>query len=153
MIGNTGRSIREAIRGFTRQKSILAVATLTLALGLGVSTAMLSVVQAVVLRPVAYDMERRLVIAWAGYEGSPTDRGLFTEEAVLEWKQSARAFDGVAGFAYTQFTLLQRGEPTDLQGAVVSPEFFSVLGARPDLGAAFDPEVVRAERGKVIVLS
>ena len=153
MTGSTVLALREAIRGFRRQKSIFAVAVLTLALGLSLCTAMLCVVYGVVLRPLAYDSGGRLVVAWAGYDGSPTERDSFTEQAVREWRERAQAFDGVAGFRYEQLTLLQRGEPTDLQGAVVSPELFSVLNVRAELGATFDPELARAQHGKVILLS
>src|SRR5262245_6838628 len=146
-------ALREAIRGFRRQKSIFAVAVLTLTLGLSLCTAMLCVVYGVVLRPLSYDSGRRLVVAWAAYEGSPSERDSFTEQAVREWRERAQGFDGVAGFRYEQLTLLQRGEPTDLQGAIVSAELFSVLNVRAELGATFDPELAQAERGKVIVLS
>jgi putative ABC transport system permease protein len=153
MIGTTVLAVREAFRGFRRHTSIFAVAVLTLTLGMSLSTAMLSVAYGVVLRPLSYDSGRRLVVAWAGYEGSPSERDSFTEQAVREWRERAQAFDGVAGFRYEQLTLLDRGEPADLQGAIVSPELFSVLDVRAELGATFDPALVLAEHGKVVLLS
>jgi putative ABC transport system permease protein len=153
MNGSAALSLREAIRGLVRQKSIFSVAILTLTIGLSLCTAMLCVSYGVILRPLGYDPGRRLVVAWAGYEGGATERDSFTENAVAAWREAAQAFDGVAGFRYTQFTLLQRGEPADLQGAMVSPEFFSVLNARTELGTAFTAEASRSQQGKVVLLS
>jgi predicted permease len=153
MNGLAALSLREAVRGLARQKSIFIVAVLTLTLGLSMCTAMLCVVYGVVLRPIAYDSGRRLVVAWAGYEGAATERESFSEQAVTEWRAAARSLDGLAGFRYAQFTLLQRGETTDLQGAMVSPEFFSVLGVRAGIGTAFDLESARATQGKIVMLS
>ena len=132
-------SLREALRGFTRQKSISACRHPH-------ARSWARVCLRRCLRPLWRDAaaaclrcRRRLVVAWAGYEGGPSERDSFTEQAVVSGGSGAQAFDGVAGFRYTQFTLLQRGEPTDLQGAMVSPEFFSVLSVRAELGAAFTP--------------
>lgn len=144
-------SLREAVRGFARHKSIFLVAVLTLALGLSLCTAMFCVLYGVVLKPFSY--ADRLVVAWAGYEGSANERDHFTEQALEEWRQASHAFDGVAGFRYTQLTLLQRGEPMDFQGAIVSPDLFSVLGAKAYLGQVFNPELAQAEKGKVVLLS
>lgn len=145
-------SLREAFRAVTRQKSTFAVAVLTLSLGLGLCTTMFCILYGVILRPLSYGDPRRLMMAWAGYEGGASERDLFGEQAVVEWRQTARAFEGVAGFRYTTFTLLQRGEPTSLEGAMVSAEFFSVLTVRPEVGAVFGPEVAQAEGGKVALI-
>jgi putative ABC transport system permease protein len=152
MTGIAAVSLREAFRAFTRQKSIFAVAVLTLSLGLGLCTTMFSVLYGVILRPLSYDTQQRLLMAWAGYEGGGSERDTFSEQAVAEWQQAARAFESVTGFHYTTFTLLQRGEPTSLEGAMVSPEFFSVFPVRPEVGAVFDPELVHAEGGKVALI-
>ena len=145
--------LREAVRGFVRHKSILAVAVLTLAIGLSLCTAMFCVLYGVILRPLSFTEPHQLVVARAGYEGGVSEEEKFNEQALLEWRQAMRAFSGLAAFRYTQFTLLQRGDPADVQGAIVSPEFFSVLGAQPRLGAVFGPEMAKAEQGKVAVLS
>ncbi len=153
MTGIAAISLREAVRGFTRQKSVFVVSVLTLALGLSLCTTMFCVLYGVILRPLSYGEARRLVIAWAGYEGGASERDTFNEQALVDWRQASHTFDGVAGFRYAQFTLLQRGEPTDLEGAIVSPELFTVLAVKPQVGGVFTPEMVRAQQGKVAVLS
>ncbi|MGH9348046.1 MAG: ABC transporter permease [Vicinamibacterales bacterium] len=149
----TALSLREAVRAFTRQKSVFAVAVLTLALGLGLCTAMFCVVYGVILRPLSYGDPDRLVMAWAGYEGGASERDMFGEEALRQWRGTARAFDGVAGFRFATFTLLQRGEPASVEGAVVSPELFSVLTVPPEVGTVFGPELALAQGGKVALIS
>jgi len=146
-------SIREAVRGLARQKTISAIAVFTLTLGISMSAAMLCVVYGVMLRPLSYDGGRRLAVAWAGYEGALTERESFSEQALMQWREASRTLDGLAGFRYGQFTLLERGEPIDLQGAQVSPEFFSVLGARAAVGTTFDAQSVHGEHGRIVLLS
>jgi predicted permease len=146
-------SFREAVRGLTRQTAISAIAVFTLTLGISMSAAMLCVVYGVMLRPLSYDGDRRLAVAWAGYEGALTERESFSEQALMQWRTASRTLDGLAGFRYWQFTLLERGEPIDLQGAQVSPEFFSVLGVRAAVGTTFDAPSARGGHGKVVLIS
>jgi putative ABC transport system permease protein len=146
-------SIREAVRGLARQKTISGIAVFTLTLGISMSAAMLCVVYGVMLRPLSYDGDRRLAVAWAGYEGALTERESFSEQALMQWRTASRTLDGLAGFRYAQFTLLERGEPIDLQGAQVSPEFFTVLGVRAAVGTTFNAQSARGDHGKVVLLS
>ncbi len=152
-IGSAARSLREAARRFGRHKSIFGVAVLTLALGISLCTTMFCVLYGVILRPLSYGDKQRLLVAWAGYEGGATERDTFDGQALAEWRQAAHTIDGLAAFRYTQFTLLQRGDPTDLEASYVSPELFSVLGAKAQVGGVFSPQLAKAERGKVVVLS
>lgn len=153
MTGIAALSLREAWRGFARQKSTFLVAVLTLALGLGLCTAMFCVLHGVILRPLPYGDAQRVVVAWAGYEGGTSERDMFNEQVLAEWRQAAHAFEDVAGFRYTQVTLLQRGEPTSLEGAIVSPELFTVLAARALVGTPFSTESAKAQQGKLALLS
>src|SRR5262249_17441227 len=112
-------SLREAARGFARQKSVFAVTVLTLVLGLSLCTTMACVLYGVILRPLSYGDARRLVMVWAGYEGGASERDSVNERALPVWRQASRAFESVAGFGYVQFTLLERGEPASLQASMV----------------------------------
>lgn len=146
-------SLREALRGFARQKSLFATAVLTLVLGLSLCIAMVCVLYAVLLRPLSYGHTDRLVMAWAGYEGGASERDTFDAGALETWRQATHTLDGVAGVRYAQYTLLQRGEPTSLQGAVVSPELFSTLTLKAQVGQVFTPAMSVTEQGKVALLS
>lgn len=149
----TTLSVREAIRAFTRQKSTFAVAVLTLGLGLGLCTAMLCVLYGIILRPLSFGDSERLVMAWASYEGGATARDSFTEQALVEWRQRGHTIDGLVAFRWTTFTLLERGEPASVEGALVTPDFFSVLSITPAAGAAFDRELAQSRGGKVAMIS
>lgn len=146
-------SLRDALRGFARQKSFFAVAVLTLVLGFSLCTAMACVLYGVVLRPLSFGDARRLVMAWAAYEGGATERDTFDEQALVTWRQASNTLDAVGAFRYGQFTLLQRGEPASLQGASVSPELFDVLTVQARLGAPFSAAQAKSEQGKVVLLS
>ncbi len=153
MIGIAALSLREAFRSLIRQKSTFGVAALTLALGFSVCTAMFCVLYGVILRPLSYGDPKRLVVAWAAYEGGATERDTFGAQALMEWRQRSRAFDEIAGFGFTTFTVLQRGEPLSVEGATVSPELFSVLAIKPEAGAVIDPETAKAKDGKIAMIS
>ncbi len=153
MVRIAALSLREAFRALTRQKSIFVVAVVTLALGLSLTTATFCILYGVILRPLSYGDPRRLVMGWAGYEGGASERDTFGQQAIADWQQTTRALDRVAGFRYATFTLLQRGQPASLEGAVVSPEFFSVLTVRPEIGAVFGSELSQAEGGKLALIS
>jgi putative ABC transport system permease protein len=147
-------ALRETIRGFVRHKSIFGVAVLTLILGLSLCTTMFCVLYGVILRPLSYGDASRLVVARASYEGGSSEQdNKFDEQALIELRREAKSFDGLGGFRYWQFTLLHRGEPMDLEGVLVSPDFFSVLGARAQVGGVFGAETAKAEQGKVVLLS
>lgn len=143
-------SLREAVRGFARHKHLFAVAVLTLALGLSLCITMFCVLYGVLLRP--YGDSSRLVVVRAAYEGGTSRQNQFAGHAVTELREATRTFEELASFKYWEYTLLGQGEPLDLEGAVVSPEFFSVLGARAQLGGVLGPESAR-EGAKVVVLS
>src|ERR1044071_1777715 len=86
-------SLRETVRAFTRQKSIVAVGVGTLALGISLCTAMLCALYGVISRPLSFGDPRRLVVAWAGYEGGTTERDTFSDQALAEWRRTTRAFE------------------------------------------------------------
>ena len=138
-----GRQLRKA-------PLFTAIAVLTLALGIGATTAIFSVVDAVVLRPLPYPEPERLVRLW---ESNPqTDEFSVSDPNFLDWRQSNRSFTDMAAIRYASFTLAGDGEPVRIDVAAVSASFFSLLGVRLELGRAFLPEEDRPGGPPVVLL-
>jgi putative ABC transport system permease protein len=137
-VSYAGRVLRRA-PGFT------AVAVLTLALGIGATTAIFSVVNAAMLRPLPFHDAGRLVFLWNRTpDGVPSP---LAPARTLDFGRQMTSFDAYAAIAHIGLTLTGGGEPELLRGSSVSSTFFDVLGARPLLGDTFhggraDPSAV-----------
>jgi predicted permease len=149
------QDVRYAVRGLRRNPAFTTIALVTLALGVGANTAMFSVVNAVMLRPLPYRNANRLAIIWT----DDTRRGLHQEatayRTIVDWKSNARAFSDIAFFS-TQRIASVGNDPARsrerTRSGLVSANFFSVLGVAPLLGRAItqaDEDV----RAPVVVVS
>jgi predicted permease len=139
-----GHDITYAIRGLRRARSFTAVAVLTLALGIGANTAIFSVINTALLRPLPYADGNRLVFVWNTKNGAPEPLG---PGRMLDLRTQATSFAGFAGISHISYALTGDGEPERISGSSVSSSFFDVLGARPLLGEPFhagaaDPSAV-----------
>jgi len=128
-----------AIRQFRKNPGFSAVAVLTLALGLGANSAIFSVVDAVLLRPLPFHSPNRLVEVKPTEPGRRDDIGV-SYPTFLDWRAQNHVFDGLSVYRQDDFTLTGRGEPAHLVGAVVSANLFSVLGVHPAIGREFVPD-------------
>ena len=115
------------------------MAVLSLALGIGASTAMFSILYSMLLRPLPYPQPEKLV-SLAEKHISAASRGPVSAANFYDWKDQSRAFSSVA--AYTGWSLNMTGTdtPERLKGALVSPELFDVLGVLPVRGRTFMPD-------------
>lgn len=128
--------VRYAWRGMTRRKGMTAVAVGTLALGIGASAAIFSVVHPILLRTVPYPAGDRITMLWErDAAGERSNVGFLTFDDIA---REARSFDAVAAMRYMNVTMTTSGEPRPLAGQRVSPDFFRVLGVAPVLGRAFE---------------
>ncbi|HZB46534.1 MAG TPA: ABC transporter permease, partial [Pyrinomonadaceae bacterium] len=138
-MGTLWQDLRYSFRMLWKDKSFAAVAVLTLALGIGANTAIFTVVDATLLRPLPYRDPDRLVHLW---ETSAQQQQFAEREAsypdYLDWKEQNRVFDGVAGYSRRRFTLTGRDAPDLLRGAAVTDGFFQVLGVQPVAGRSFE---------------
>jgi putative ABC transport system permease protein len=132
-----GRDIRYAVRALLKRPGFTGVAVATLALGIGANTAVFTVVNAVLLRPLPYDQPDRLV----RLRGSSTltrQLGNLSPLDFLDLRERARRFDGIAAYNnYAGATLTGTGDPERVVGTRVSANFFSVLHVVPALGRDF----------------
>ena len=143
-VEDAGRDLRFAARSLRRAPGFSAVAVLTLALGIGGNTAIFSVVDGVLLRPLPYRDPGRLVAVDAGM-------GVLGELLALRGRVPALA--GVEGYSAREATLTGGGEAVRVESAAVTPGLFGLVGAAPALGRAFLPEEDEAGRDAVVVLS
>jgi predicted permease len=146
------RNLRYSIRALRRSPGFTIVAVLTLALGIGANTAIFSVINAVLLRPLPYPDPSRLVRI---YETSTAVRGHQDSVAAgnfADWQVQARAFCGMAVLRFDAFTLTGAATPEFLNGERVSPEMLSILGTRPAFGRDFTREDAIPGRDRVVLL-
>jgi putative ABC transport system permease protein len=133
--------LRFAVRVLRRQPGFTVVVLLTLMLGIGANTAIFTVVDAALLRPLPYREPERLVHLWETQRGDVSDRSEASYPDFLDWRSQSRAFTAIEGYDPTNLTVAGDGtEPLMLQGARVTPGFFPMLGVTPALGRVFVPE-------------
>ena len=148
------QDVRFAVRTFTRNPSFTIVAVVTMALGIGASTAIFSVVNGVLLRPLPYpDSERLVVVAGAleGRQGFPT--GPIFPEVFTDWQEGNIVFEQMAAVSEWTLDLVGEGDPRRLNAAGVSVDFLALLRVSPLLGRNFSLEEDLPDAGPVAIVS
>jgi predicted permease len=141
--------LRYAIRMLLKNRSFTIVAILVLALGIGANTAIFSVVNAVLLRPL-YDLDpQRLVTVTATSRISSQ----ISAPDLWDWREQSRSFAWMGAYVREDLVILRGREPESVNGARVDPNLFGLLGVEPHLGRNFLPKENRAGRDRVILLS
>lgn len=155
MLGAFKNDIQFAGRMFYKDWCFHAVAIATLALGIGANTAIFSVVDAVILRPLAYREPNQLVAVHEVVPKFSHVAPLIPVNAVhfLEWRKSTRSFSGMALIGGLTFNLTGTGEPERLPAARVSPSLFPMLGIQPRLGRTFLNEEDQPGRDRVVLIN
>ncbi|MDT5272060.1 MAG: hypothetical protein QOH49_4246 [Acidobacteriota bacterium] len=153
MFGDMGHDLRYGVRMLWKNPGFTAVAVVALALGIGANSAIFSVVNTVLLRPLPYREPARLVMVWEDdtKHGFPNDTPATAN--YIDWRDQNQVFDGMAATADQSFNLTGAGEPERFDGKRVSANFFSLLGVEPQLGRAFMPEEDVSGANRVVVLS
>jgi putative ABC transport system permease protein len=145
------KDIRYGFRGIRRAPAFSLIVILTLALGIGLNTALFSIVHTVLLKPLPYPDAERLV--WFG-ETLGRDSGFsVTWVNFKDWRDSNHTFESMAAFQFTGLTMTGRGEPRQTRGMVVTAPYFGLVGMRPLLGRLFGAADDRPEADPVIVLN
>jgi len=128
------QDLRHAARGLLRTPGFTLVAVLTLALGIGATSSMFTVVNRVVLDPLPFPHADRLVLVW----GSKPHEGQlelpFSQPDFEDLRAGSRSYDSLAAWAQGRGNVTGQTEPEQVQFAVVTGNFFDVLGVRPALG-------------------
>jgi putative ABC transport system permease protein len=136
------QDVRYGLRMLRRNPAFTVVVTLMLALGIGVNTAVFSVVNTVLLRPLPYPDAERVVVYSDGLSKSKAGNfkpGLAGAD-FSEWHAQAKSFDGMAGYFHRDATLAASDDASKVRVASIAGDFWAITGARPSLGRLFEPE-------------
>jgi predicted permease len=147
------QDLRYAWRLLRKSPGFTVVAVLTLALGIGANTAIFSVVDAMLLRPLPYPEPKRLVRLWECNPSRGYFRNVVNPFNFLDWRDNTRSFEGMAALSGGMTNLSSHGEPIAVPGLQVSPEFFSILRVAPLMGRTFSSDEGVAGHDQVVVLS
>ncbi len=144
--------VRYALRGLLRYPAFTTVAVITLALGIGATTAVFTLVDGVLIRPLPFPRpDRLLAIEHQGRDGQdqlPISSGLY-----VTYREQAASLEAIAMYQATVVNLVGEGEPERIPAEAVTPSFFQVLGVQPVLGRTFTEEEGAPDGEQVVVLS
>lgn len=149
-----GSEVVTALRSLIRRPGFTLAIGLMLAVGLGFNTALFAVVQSVLLRPLPYVKPDRIMMLWTGRNPDGTG-GVNSYADYLSWKEQSHSFESLATYNISFATLTDAGDPEEVGGSVVSPEFFHVLHVPMALGRGIEPgdELVALDAGRPIVIA
>jgi putative ABC transport system permease protein len=148
------KDIRYALRSLLKRPGFTVISVITLTLGIGASTAIFSVVHAVLLRSLPYGRAEQLVMVWedahriGGKTNNVINLGNF-----FDWKEQNHVFEDMAAFFDRNVKLTSDGEPEEVPSEVATPNLFSVLGVNPIMGRTFSPDEGKPNQPEVVVLS
>jgi predicted permease len=145
--------LRYGLRSLLKTPGFTGLAVLALALGIGANSAIFSVVNAVLLRPLPYAESERLVRVGGMSLRKPEAVGTFSPQDFYDWRAQSTSFEAVAAFDQSSPSLTGAGEPERLNAARVTPEFFTVLRAQPALGRGFVAQEGQRGNHRVAVLT
>jgi putative ABC transport system permease protein len=148
------QDIRYAVRMMARNPGFAAVAVLTLALGIGANTAIFSVINSVLLKPLPYPHSQGLVKVWTHFAGIglPNDQNWISPPEFRDLREQGRSFSAVALINPGTYSLGVSGNPQSITGSVVSPSLFTILGVSPRLGRTFSSEEAEQGHDRVVIL-
>ncbi|HEV2842283.1 MAG TPA: ABC transporter permease [Chthoniobacterales bacterium] len=152
MLGDLWQDLRYGLRMLVRNPGFTIVAVVALALGIGANSAIFSVVNTVLLKPLPYKNPDALVMVWdeQAHLGFPKDTP--SPANFLDWREQNTVFEGMAAINERSFNLTGAGEPERLDGLRVSANLFSLLGVEPQLGRVFTAEEDKPG-SRVVILS
>ena len=150
---NLRHDLRLAVRSLMGAKGPVAIAVLTLALGIGVTSAVFSILDAVVIRPVPYPDGDRLVEVWNYELTSKVSHTGMPPALVAEWRRQSDLFDRVEGYSGVSSIYDGPAGAEMLNGTIVTPQLLAMLGARPVVGRLFSDGDGRSGRDDLIVIN
>ena len=153
LLGDLSQDLRYGLRMLLKNPGFTIVAIIALALGIGANTAIFSVVNTVLLRPLPYKDPDRLVMVWEDNSKQGFPRDTPAAAYYIDWRNQNHVFEGMAAMVELSFNLTGAGDPERIDGQRVSANLFSLLGVEPQLGRAFLPEEDRPGANHVVIIS
>jgi putative ABC transport system permease protein len=147
------QDLRYGVRGLRNAPAFTAVALLTLALGIGATTAIFSIVYALLVRPLPYHDSPRIVYLWTASSMFPDFRMGQSVPNLEDIKARAHSFERIASYQYTSMVLTGAGEPEQVHTLVATSNFLEVFNVHPILGRAFGPGDESLQSGNVVLLA
>jgi len=147
------KDLRFALRQLVKQPGFTFIAVLVLALGIGANTAVLSLVNALLLRPLPYKAPENLVLLWERFPPQGLERIPVSAPEYLDYEKQASSFEKIGAFNYAAYNLTTVDVPERVSGAVVSPSLFPLLGVAPIRGRVFTKDEGAEGRDDVVVIS
>jgi putative ABC transport system permease protein len=147
------QDLRFGFRQLLGKPGFALIATLSLALGIGANTAIFSLVDAVLLRPLTFHDPDRLVMVWEDAPKIGAPRNSSAPANYADWKAQNRVFEDMAAISWPSFNLTDEGEPERVEAHAVTANFFPLLGVKPELGRVFTGEEDQPGRNNVALIS
>jgi putative ABC transport system permease protein len=154
MIADLWQDLRYGARMLMKRPGFTLVAVITLALGIGANTAIFSVVNAVLLKPLPYTDSEQLMMVYGEFPALKTKQMRLSLPEYVDFQQQTRSFvaSGVFDDVSANLASSEGGEPERVKGAILTPEMFTVLQVAPMLGRVFTPEDAQEGRDDVVLL-
>jgi predicted permease len=150
-VANLWQDVRYGARTLRKSPGFAAVAILTLALGIGVNTALFSVVNGVLLNPLPYPQPNQLVELW--WDRTPGQHSSVPYLNFLDWQKESTVFSAVGAYLQDNMIITGAGEPERVDGVKISANLFDLLGVKPLLGRSIRPEEDQLEAAPVALIS
>src|SRR5688572_17371029 len=147
------KDLRYAARGLRKNPVFTFVAVITLALGIGANTAIFSLVNAVLLKPLPLPEADRLVTIWEDLSVRGFPRSDVAIGTYNDWRSQQSVFTDVAAVEWRALNLTGEGDPERVSGYSVTSNFFGVIGIQPALGRTFSADEDKPQGPKVVILS
>ncbi|HXJ44120.1 MAG TPA: ABC transporter permease, partial [Bryobacteraceae bacterium] len=147
------QDLRYAARILRKSPAFTAAAVLTLALSIGANTAIFSVVNAVLLRPLPFQNPDRLVMVWEDLSFMGFPQNTPAPANFVDWKNRNHVFTDMAAMRGDLMNLTGDGQPEEVEAKIATANFFPLIGMKPIVGRTFLPEEDRADGPRVVLLS
>src|SRR6266576_3194283 len=147
------KDLRFALRQLFKQWGFTAIAVLTLALAIGATTAVLSLVNALLIRPLPYRQPQQLVLLLQHFKSQNLERIPVSPPEFLDYETRARSFEKLGAFGYTNFNLAGEDKPERIPGATVTAGVLPLLGVSSIKGRFFEAEECTLGRDDVVIIS
>src|SRR5512133_1586825 len=147
------KDIRFALRQLLKQPAFTAIAVLTIGLAIGATTAVLSLVNGLLVRPLPYRDPQQLILLLQHFKSQNLERIPVSPPEFKDYETRARSFEKLGAFGYTSFNLAAEDRPERITGATVTAGVFPLLGVSPIKGRFFEPEECTLGRDDVVIIS
>jgi putative ABC transport system permease protein len=147
------QDLRYALRVMRKNPGFTAAAVMTLALGIGINTAMFSILNQVLLRPLPFPAPEQLVQIWETNSARGALQGPVSPYNLVDWRSQSHTLDQIAAYDYTSFALTGRPVPERMGGVRVTANFFDAIKVSPFMGRAFLPQEDEPGKAGVVIVS